>query len=487
MNRPRIDVFASMVTNNKDWITWMLTSVNLALNATGEDATNNYVKKHYAENPTLDRLFGLPGNVLEGTGMSNLIPNTADWSISSVNEYAMDIYLSKVSYSWTLDEKGNIVVNNQKENYKYLLENVDVITQNFDSSWRLFDSDDYYDWFGGLYNAANVLKNQSGKERPDTSFFDIRNKNNYVSRTYEEEIEFEIRSMLLNPQYYNALVNTPGGMNSYASRFQNFYASTVIGGSGLNKQLGNQLAETIMKIDSGVTNSQLAAGAQSSTAWMIYMAQQGIWDGDASTVQKLVDTYMQSVIDYGVACCHHTCKNLAWNSEIIQLSSLTPAQKQKFAEILAQATNTDPLYQAEENSEGNQGQSGNNNGQSGNNNGQSNNGNEKADTLVNNTSQQKSDGSNDGGQTAYGAEPSATGEAKSAADSQSSQSSQDSSSGESGAGGAKSYELSEKSASKSASATESSMPIFVVIAVIILIAIFLAGYWRSNNDEYDDY
>ena len=477
LNRPRVDVFASMVTNNKDWITWMLTSVNLALNATGEDETNNYVKKHYAENPTLDRLFGLPGNVLEGTGMSNLIPNTADWSISSVNEYAMDIYLSKVSYSWTLDEKGNIVVNNQKENYKYLLENVDVVTQNFDSSWRLFDSDDYYDWFGGLYNAANVLKNQSGKARPDTSFFDIRNKNNYISRTYEEEIEFEVRSMLLNPQYYNALVNTPGGMNSYASRFQNFYASTVIGGGNLNKQLGNQLAETIMKIDSGVTNSQLAAGAQSSTAWMIYMAQQGIWDGDSSTVQKLVDTYMQSVIDYGVACCHHTCKNLAWNSEIIQLSSLTPAQKQKFAEILAQATNTDPLYQAEENSNGNQGQNGNNNGQS-------DDGNKNANTLTNNTSQEQSDGSNDGGQTAFGIEPSATGDAKSAADSQSSQ---DSSSGESGASGAKSYELSEKSTSKSASATESSMPIFVVIAVILLIVIFLAGYWRDNNDDYDDY
>ena len=477
LNRPRVDVFASMVTNNKDWITWMLTSVNLALNATGEDETNNYVKKHYAENPTLDRLFGLPGNVLEGTGMSNLIPNTADWSISSVNEYAMDIYLSKVSYSWTLDEKGNIVVNNQKENYKYLLENVDVVTQNFDSSWRLFDSDDYYDWFGGLYNAANVLKNQSGKARPDTSFFDIRNKNNYISRTYEEEIEFEVRSMLLNPQYYNALVNTPGGMNSYASRFQNFYASTVIGGGNLNKQLGNQLAETIMKIDSGVTNSQLAAGAQSSTAWMIYMAQQGIWDGDSSTVQKLVDTYMQSVIDYGVACCHHTCKNLAWNSEIIQLSSLTPAQKQKFAEILAQATNTDPLYQAEENSNGNQGQNGNNNGQS-------DDGNKNANTLTNNTSQEQSDGSNDGGQTAFGIEPSATGDAKSATDSQSSQ---DSSSGESGASGAKSYELSEKSTSKSASATESSMPIFVVIAVILLIVIFLAGYWRDNNDDYDDY
>ena len=139
------------------------------------------------------------------------------------------------------------------------------------------------------------------------------------------------------------------GTNKVAEILGNLDATTVIGGGDLNKQLGNQLADTVMKINSGVTNSQLAAGAQSSTAWMIYMAQQGIWDGDASTVQKLVDSYMQSVIDYGVACCHHTCKNLAWNSEIIQLSSLTPAQKQKFAEILAQATNTDPLYQADEN------------------------------------------------------------------------------------------------------------------------------------------
>ena len=463
VNRPRIDVFVSMVTNNKDWITWMLTSVNLAVNAAGEDASNNYVIKHYAENPHLDRLFGLPGNVLEGTGMSNLIPNTADWSIASVNEYAMDIYLNKVSYSWTLDEKGNIQVNKQKDVYKYLLDNVDVITQNFDSSWRLFDSDDYYDWFGGLYNAANVLKEKSGKDKPDTAFFDIRNKNKYVSRTYQEELEFEVRSILLNPQYYDPLVKTPAGMNAYASRFQNFYATTVLGGEKLNKELGNQLADTVLKINSGVNSNTLAAGSQSTLAWMVYMAQQGLWDGDASTVQKLVDSYMQSVIEYGVACCHHTCKNLAWNSEIIQLSSLTPAQKQNFAEILAQATETDPLYQMDketdkQGAEGNQGQ-GSENGEKGN---------QNANVLTNSTSQQ-----------------SQSGDAKSAADSSSSQ---DASSGGESAGGAKSYEISEQSVAKSASSSaESSMPIFVIIAVIILIAIFLVGYARDSKDDYDDY
>ena len=209
--------------------------------------------------------------------------------------------MNKVSYSWTLDEKGNVQVNKQRDVYKYLLDNVDVITQNFDSSWRLFDSDDYYDWFGGLYNAANVLKEKSGKDKPDTAFFDIRNKNKYTSRTYQEELEFEVRSILLNPQYYNALVKTPAGMNAYASRFQNFYATTVLGGEKLNTQLGNQLAETVLKINSGVNSNTLAAGSQSSTAWMIYMAQQGLWSGDSATVQKLVDSYMQSVIEYGVA------------------------------------------------------------------------------------------------------------------------------------------------------------------------------------------
>ena len=458
VNRPRVDVFASMVTNNKDWIRWMLTSVNLALNATNEDESNNYVIKHYKENPTLDRLFGLPGNVLEGTGMSNLIPNTADWNIETVNEYATDIYLSKVSYSWTLDEKGNIVVTNQKENFKYLLEKVDIITQNFDSTWRLFDSDDYYDWFGGAYNAATVLKNKSGKGKPDTAFFDIRNKNKYTSNTYEEEIEFEIRSKILNPLYRDPLTKNAAGMNALAENVENMYGAIVLSNEGLNKELGDQLADVFIDVINNANDGTLSPGAQSMVGWQIYMANQGLWKGDASKVQKLVDAYMNSVIQYGVACCHHTCKNLAWNAKIIQLSSLTPAQKQKFAEILAQATNTDPLYQADDN-----GGSGKN-----------------ANTLTNNTSQKKSDGSNSGGKTAYGIEPSANGNAKSASDSQNSQ---DSSSGESG--GAKAYEISQKSASKSASASESSMPIFVIIAIIALIAIFLVGYVRNNdNDDY---
>ena len=62
----------------------MLTAVDLALNSTDDTVANNFLKKHYAENPMKDRLFGLPGAVLEGTGMSNTIPNTANWNLEII-------------------------------------------------------------------------------------------------------------------------------------------------------------------------------------------------------------------------------------------------------------------------------------------------------------------------------------------------------------------------------------------------------------------
>ena len=537
VNRPRVDVFASIVTSNKDWIYWMLSAVNGAAFADGETAENNYVIKHYAQNPSLDRLFGLPGNILEGTGMSNLIPSTSDWNISTVNQYAAEVYLNKVSYSWTIDANGNIAINKERGNYEFLLENVDLITQNFDSTWRLFDSDDYYDWFGGLLNAARMLKNQSGKLDPATAFVDIRNKNKYLPRTFHEELEFEIRTMIVNPQYFKALISTPAGMNSWAARMQNMYASVVLGGKKLNIELGNQMADVALSISKGVDKATLAAGIQSSMAWLIYMNNQGLWNGDPAKVQKLVDSYMQSVNQFGIACCHHTCKNLAFNAELIQMSSLTPGEKQKFANILAKATNTKPLYQmdqqvqndpldqlsdpnsiqsldqsqlvdqnqavdptqvvdpsqivdTQQNPNGNDGNNGGSNSKSSSGNGGESN--QNADTLVNSSSQQQqSDGSQNGGQTAVGADASTSGNAKSASQSQSSQDassaaggdSSDDSEGESG----KAYEISSKSVSKSAPPSESNMPVFVIMAIIGLIAIFLVGYVRSNNDEYDDY
>lgn len=459
VNRPRIDVYASLVTSNKDWITWMVTATRLAAN-TGENEKDNYVIKHFNENPTLDRLFGLPGNILEGTGMSTLIPNTANWNISTINEVAMNYYLDSVSFAWTIDDNGNVIITKQKETYKYLLKKTELITQNLDSTWRILDSDDYYDWFGGLYNAASILRQKAGLNRPDTSFVDIRDKNKYVTKTYEEQMEFEIRTTLLNPKYLGPLKGNAAGSNWIASRMQNIFGILTISGNKLNKELGNQMSNTLLDLAGGVSDASDAYGIQSAISHMIYLATQGTWDADDVTLQKLADAYIQLVVKYGVACCHHTCKNLDFNNKVIQVSSLSPAQKAKFAKILAQATNTDPLYENQENSI---------------------NGGKDVQKSVNGTNENKQLNSESGGKTPVGEDPSQTGDAKSTSQSQDSSSS-------SGDSGAKTYELSQQSASKSVSSAESSMPVFVIIAIIILIAIFLVGYVRNQKDEdFDDY
>ena len=471
VKRPRIDVFASIVTSNKDWLTWLLTGVNLALNAEGEDFSQNYVKLHYNQTGIIDRLYGLPGAILEGTGMSNFIPSTNDWNIETVNEEASSIYLDKVSFAWNMDEKGNIVVTPQKEAYKTLLSQVDLITQNFDSTWRFIDSDDYYDWFGGLYNAARTLG-----ANPDTSFVDIRNQNNYVARTYEEELDFEIRSMILNPNYYNPLVNSQAGSLSYAKNMENLYGGLILSGGKLNSELGNQIANTYNGLTGTVQSTAQAAAWQSMAAWMFYLNDQGVWDGDTKSVQELANNIINMATMYGVACCHHTCKNLDFNMKIIQSSSLSPQKKAEYADILSQATLTDPLYVVENAPTDGDGQSETNPSSS-------------DEVLVNGTTQNNGEASGSvGGETPVGDQASTTPSAD--ASSASSAQSSDSSSGDAGEDASQSsdsqaYEISKSSPAKSASA-ESSMPIVVIIAVIVLIAVFMVGYTRKN-DDFDDY
>ena len=211
-------------------------------------------------------------------------------------------------------------------------------------------------------------------------------------------------------------------------------------------------------------------------AWMFYLNDQGVWDGDTKSVQELANNIINMATMYGVACCHHTCKNLDFNMKIIQSSSLSPQKKAEYADILSQATLTDPLYVVENAPTDGDGQSETNPSSS-------------DEVLVNGTTQNNGEASGSvGGETPVGDQASTTPSAD--ASSASSAQSSDSSSGDAGEDASQSsdsqaYEISKSSPAKSASA-ESSMPIVVIIAVIVLIAIFMVGYTR-NKDDFDDY
>ncbi|MGE4395505.1 MAG: cobaltochelatase subunit CobN, partial [Methanobacteriales archaeon] len=325
ISRPRIDVFVTAVTGYQGWIDLMNRAVELAASA---NDTLNYVKKHYDEYQSLDRVFGLRGLVLEGTGVSDLLPNTSKWETTS--ELA-DVYLSRVSYAWKSTPNG-ISIQQNKGTFQYLLKNMDLMTQNLDSTWRLLDTDDYYDWFGGMLLASRQLGGN-----PDTSLVDIRNKNTITTRNIKEEIELEIRSQLLNPKYMDSLLSSPSGWMEYASRYKNAFAIAVTSNS-ISEQLWTQMAENLLTPRFSTPGPYGAFATQSMIAWVLEANRRGIWTpSDRGLVTNLVNQYIRIANQYGVACCHHTCGNIVFNQWLVSVSSLNSAALQKFAGVIAAA------------------------------------------------------------------------------------------------------------------------------------------------------
>jgi len=332
MQRPRIDVFTTAVTGNELWINLMNNAVKLAAEASGESAEENYVKKHYSENPSLDRIFGLHGLVLEGTGISNLVPNTSKWQTS---EDLANVYLSRVSYAWRSTPNG-VNIEQNRNTFQYLLKNVDIVTQNIDSTWRLLDTDDYYDWYGGMLLASRSLGGT-----PEDFLVDIRNKNTVIVRTTKEQLELEIKSQLLNPKYMDSLLNTPSGWIEYTKRLENLFGIHATTGA-VSDEMWKQVAQNLLDSRFTATSDYQAFSTQSMIGWVMEAARRGMWNNaDSSTLAALSDNYIRSTVEYGVSCCHHTCANMAFNQYVMSSSSLSLNTIQQFAEILMAATGRD--------------------------------------------------------------------------------------------------------------------------------------------------
>ncbi|HNS25432.1 MAG TPA: cobaltochelatase subunit CobN, partial [Methanobacteriaceae archaeon] len=172
---------------------------------------------------------------------------------------------------------------------------------------------------------------------PDAILADIRNKNNVITRTIKEEVELEIRSQLLNPTYQDSLLGTASGWIEYASRYENLFGMQATTGCVSNKMWTMAAQNLLNDRFTPVTDYQ-ASATQSMIGWVIEAARRDMWQPDAQLLSTLKDKYIQSVNEYGVCCCHHTCGNLAFNQYILVGSSLGTAQLQQYSAVVQDAT-----------------------------------------------------------------------------------------------------------------------------------------------------
>ncbi|WP_158211959.1 cobaltochelatase subunit CobN [Methanobrevibacter sp. 87.7] len=503
INRPRIDVFTSMVTSNVHWISLLINALNL-VNNTNESFSQNYIKAHYNETGSLDRLFGLRGDVLEGTGMSDYLPSTDRWYDKDVDlaSQMSDIYLDRVSHSWTLDENGNIVVTKKRSNYEYLLKNVDLITQNVDSTWRLLDSDDYFDWLGGLVGASKRLGGNAETYVPDT-----RNKNDMVVRTLSEQLDLELRTTIANPKYTNALIGSTSGWLQMAAKVQDLYMFSVVTsesiGTGQSKNGGTGsfssgsvvdsnsftvAANAINSLYSSVNSASQSYGWQAMAAWMIYASQTGIWNPSSASeknlLQKLVNNYVDSVVQYqNFACCHHT-DPWSFNKDVTQMYTGSSATLAKFNALFKAMSDSQSDIYSEQTAQdiANAASSQVYNGSSTS---------SSASSVNSGSSSGSSSGSGSGAGSVgdSGASSSNAGGSQSSSNNGKQCSNSEDSQSDSGAGSSspsssdKAYEINKQTSSSGAQA---SLPIYVLIIIVVILFIFGFGFFKRNKDDDDN-
>ncbi len=373
-NRPRIDVFATIVSNNPGWIGLLTQSVEM-VNALNESFNDNFVKKHYNESGSLERLFGLPGAVLEGTGVADMLNNAGTnlGNSSALAEELASVYEYRIGHSWNLDDDGNILVQNDTKAFSYLLEHLTLVIQNLDSSWRYLDSDDYVDWFGGLLNAANV----HGRV-VNTILLDIRDKNNIVTSTLGEEVKKETRTTILNPQWLGAMTTDVGGWNQMSQNFENLmktlyttqgYSESQSGRAVQVVEKGNnagivgdgllkEVAKLVTYSEYFTMDAQYKSYAfQSMSGFLLTLDMNGNWKTNDNTLRKdMLQKYVDNANRYGVACCHHTCGNINFHEWIIRTgAALGVKGLSEYSKVYASATKNPSAVYSESSSSDNTG------------------------------------------------------------------------------------------------------------------------------------
>jgi cobaltochelatase CobN len=140
------------------------------------------------------RVFGSkPGAY--GAGLQGLI-ESQNWESSYDLARA---YLNWSSYAYTSNGPGE----SAPEAFEMRLKDMQVVLQNQDNREHdLLDSDDYYQFQGGMVAAIKTLSNQT----PTTYFGDNSNTNNPKVRSLTEELSKVYRSRVINPKWISGVM-----------------------------------------------------------------------------------------------------------------------------------------------------------------------------------------------------------------------------------------------------------------------------------------
>ncbi|MDL2261064.1 cobaltochelatase subunit CobN [Methanimicrococcus sp. OttesenSCG-928-J09] len=287
-------------------------------------------------------------------GTGNLISSSGMWNDETSQQDIADLYLSKMGYVYNNDFWGGDDANSlamkraMQESLKQMLARTDASL--FASSSNLYDSLDNDDVFQ-YYGVMNMVSKQYGGKLPKMYMADTSNIDNFkagdkVISTMQEALMKDMASRYLNPKWIEAMEAAGySGSTMFAEFIENLYGWAVAtDGELVSNELWSEVLKTYVESGRLEGKEAFSYSYQSMTARMMEAIRTGYWDATDAQKQQLAEAYVKSVLENGVACCHHSCGNPALDSFVagqMAVLGLTPDQEEKYWEIVKQATERD--------------------------------------------------------------------------------------------------------------------------------------------------
>ncbi|WP_027858420.1 cobaltochelatase subunit CobN [Marinobacterium jannaschii] len=212
LGRPRVDVTLRVSGFFRDAFPNVMKLYDSAVQALAEldePGSSNLIRQHVeqrqaeleatgvsaeqARREASYRVFGSkPGAY--GAGLQGLIDERCWENASDL----ADAYLNWGGFAYGQNLQGEVA----RDAFSHRLSQLEAVVQNQDNREHdLLDSDDYYQFQGGMANAVRVLKG----ETPEIYHSDHSNPSAPKIRTLKEELNRVIRSRVLNPKWINAM------------------------------------------------------------------------------------------------------------------------------------------------------------------------------------------------------------------------------------------------------------------------------------------
>ncbi|NPV62683.1 MAG: PQQ-binding-like beta-propeller repeat protein [Methanotrichaceae archaeon] len=335
LGRPRIDVVVVPSGLHRDLFPEKLQlidkAVRLAANDTGTDYPN-YVRENSeeiyqqlmeggnlsqeeAQILSRSRIF-LEEAGTYGPNLDSPVSASDTWE----NDTKLgDLFIRRMSYIygdgiWSSKlASGEDLKGVQEEIFRTNLAEVDAAAQHTNSNlYGFIDNDDVFQYLGGIGLAVRTV---TGKT-PDMYVTDARDPDKAQVSGLKGFFSKELRSRYYNPQWIKGMMEQGYSGAREMDKFAEYlwgWETTVP--DLVSENTWSEVNEIYVqdKYQMGLKeffDQNNPWASQALAGRLLETARKDRWHPTEETKKELAERYEQSVQDYGVTCCHHTCGNL---------------------------------------------------------------------------------------------------------------------------------------------------------------------------------